>query len=321
MSTTLSQRILGRLGDRPARMAFSLSNTGIMRHHLGRRYSRLLDRHRPSLPSLNGLDQAIVEGLERDGLFITSLDALGLPGSAEMLRSTQEVAKGCAENARREARLGREFIHASASSMMGHPEIFQWGLNKRMLDIAEAYIGLPAAYDGMTLIYTVADGTELGTRQWHRDREDRKMVKVAVYCADVTDQGGPFQLISRVDHLQGVGDRYQFEFGTPDVLDKRLGHGYEQDIVSCPGPAGTVVFADTARFFHRGAPTFDKDRAALFYSYFANRTRHPYFCQRSGLTRRQITDLVEGMSAHQRASALWHNALPPWLRLIPPAPV
>lgn len=321
MSKTLSQRILGRLGDRPAKLAFNLSSTAIMRHHLGRRYSQLLDRHRPSLPSLNGLDQKIVEGLERDGVFITSLDALGMPGSTEMLRSGQKVAERYAEDARRDARMGREFIHAPPSSMMDHPEIFQWGLNERILDIAEAYIGLPAAYDGMTLIYTVADGTELGPRLWHRDREDRKMIKVAIYCTDVTDQGGPFELISRVDRSQGVDDRYQFEFGTREVLDKRLGPGYERDIVSCTGLAGTVVFADTARFFHRGAPTFDKDRAALHYGYFASRTRHPYFCERSGLSRRQIATLVEDMPARQRSSALWHKALPPWLRLIPPAPV
>lgn len=147
------------------------------------------------------------------------------------------------------------------------------------------------------------------------------MIKLAVYCSDVTDQGGPFELISREDKSQGVDDRYVFEFGTEEVLNKRLGSDYSRDIVSCTGPVGTVVFADTARFFHRGAPAFDKDRAALFYGYFAKSTRHPYYCERSGLKRHEIEDLAQGMSPRQRASALWQKALPPWLRLIPPAPV
>ncbi|WP_395397015.1 hypothetical protein WBP07_30585 [Novosphingobium sp. BL-8A] len=321
MAKTVFQKVLNRLGDKPANLVFQLSNTPLMRRRLGKRYSRALDRHRPSLPKLEGIDREIVEGLRRDGVFITSLDALGLPGSAEMLRAAQKVAGECTESARRDADAGRQFICAPASATVDNPEIFHWGLDERLLDIAEAYIGLPAAYDGLALIYTVADGTELGPRQWHRDREDRRMIKLAVYCSDVTDQGGPFELISREDRSQGVDDHYVFEFGTEDVLNKRLGPDYSRDIVSCTGPVGTVVFADTARFFHRGAPAFDKDRAALFYGYFARRTRHPYYCQRSGLKPREIADLSKGLSPRQRASALWHKTLPTWLRLIPPAPI
>ena len=321
MSKTLSQKILNRLGGRPAQLAFTLSNTSMIRHRLWRRYHEALELHRPSLPRLTGLDRDIVEGLERDGVFVTSLDALGIAGSEQMLRAAQQVAAGCKEDAWRQARAGREFICAPASATVENPEIFHWGLNERLLDIAEAYIGLPPAYDGMALIYTVADGTALGPRQWHRDREDRKMIKLAVYCSDVTDRGGPFELISRVDKSQGVKDRYDFEFGTDEVLNKRLGPDYARDVVSCTGPVGTVVFADTARFFHRGAPAYDKDRAALFYGYFANRTRHPYFCERSGLSRREIAALADDLSVRQRTSALWQEALPAWLKLIPPAPI
>jgi hypothetical protein len=321
MLKKISQRILNRLGDKPAQLAFKLSNIPLIRRWLRRRYNRALEKHRPLLRRLHGIDHEIVERLERDGVFVTTLEALGLTGSAAMLRAGQKVAQDCTESARLDANAGREFIYAPASATIENPELFHWGLNERLLDIAEAYLGLPAAYDGSVLVYTVADGTELGPRQWHRDREDRKMMKVAVYCSDVTEHGGPFELISRVDRAQGVDDRYTFEFGTEDVLSKRLGADYARDIVSCTGPAGTVLFADTARFFHRGAPAHDKDRAALFYSYFANRTRHPYFCERSGLTRREIAELIEGLSPRQRASALWREDLPAWLKLIPPAPV
>ena len=321
MLKKLSRKILNRLGDKPAQLAFNLSNMALIRRRLGRRYNEALEVHRPLLRKLHGIDQEIVERLERDGVFVTSLEALGLPDAAAMLCAGQKVARDCAKDARRDASAGREFTYAPASATVDNPEIFHWGLNERLLDIVEAYIGLPVAYDGPVLIYTVADGTELGPRQWHRDREDRKIVKVAVYCSDVTDRGGPFELISRVDRSQGVDDRYEYEFGTEEVLGERLGTDYARDIVSCTGPAGTVVFADTARFFHRGAPAHDKDRAALFYGYFAKRTRHPYFCERSGLSRREIADLTRGLSSRQRASALWQEALSAWLKLIPPAPV
>ena len=321
MLKSFSRKILNILGDKPAQLAFSLSNMSPIRRRLVRDYHEALKKHRHLLRRLDGIDQEVVERLERDGVFVTSLDALGMPGSTEMLRAAQRIAGDCADSARRDASAGRAYICAPPSSTIDNPEIFRWGLQERLLNIAEAYIGLPVAYDGMALPYTVADGTEIGPRLWHRDREDRKMIKLAVYCGDVTDRGGPFELISRVDKMQGVDDIYQYEFGTLEVLSRRLGADYARDIVSCTGPAGTAVFADTARFFHRGAPAYDKDRAALFYGYFAKRTRHPYFCERSGLTRREIADLTLGMSPRQRASALWKEALPAWLKMIPPAPI
>jgi hypothetical protein len=49
---------------------------------------------------------------------------------------------------------------------------------------------LPVAYDGASVNYTVADGREVSTRRWHRDWEDRRMLKVAVCLNDVGHGGG-----------------------------------------------------------------------------------------------------------------------------------
>lgn len=48
--------------------------------------------HAPALPTMSGLDAAICDGLGRDGIFVTSLDALGLAGSAEMLSTACAMA-------------------------------------------------------------------------------------------------------------------------------------------------------------------------------------------------------------------------------------
>lgn len=318
---SVPHRLIRRLGDKPARLAFGLSNAAMIRRRLGRRYEADILAHRAHLPQLSGIDREIVDALERHGIFVTSLDALGLSGSARMLRCAQTVMAAWRDEAWREAHAGREFITAPASAMLQNTELFRWGLEERLLDIAECYLGLPPAYDGMAMIYTVADGTELGTRVWHRDREDRRAIKLAVYCNEVTEQGGPFQLIARIDRSQGANDHYEYVFGTEDELKRRLGPDYHRAIVSCPGPEGTVVFSDAARYFHRGAPVHDKDRKALFYSYFARHTRHPFFCCRSGLTRRDIAQLTSDMLPRQKASARWFEDLPTWLKLIPPAPV
>jgi hypothetical protein len=72
-----------------------------------------------------------------------------------------------------------------------------WGVSPALLRIAQHYFGLPAAYDGPKVAFTPVDGRQAGTRLWHRDREDRRMIKVAIYLNDVTEGGGPLQAIKR----------------------------------------------------------------------------------------------------------------------------
>lgn len=314
-------KVLRRLGDRPAKLAFAASNAQPFKDMLGSRYTAALQAYSPMLPALNPTDRDIVAALQRDGVYRTSLAALGLAGSAEMLQSAQQVAESCAVTARTAAASGRDFTCAPADSIIENAAIFNWGLSDRLLDIAEAYLGLPVAYDGLNLIYTVADGREVATRQWHRDREDRKMLKVAVYCNNVGEGGGPLQVITRLDGTQNDENGYRYTGGEEEELSSLLGADYRDDIVTCTGDAGTVVFVDTARYFHRGEPVHTEDRKALYFSYFAQQTRHPYFCERSGLKRAQLAHMAEGLPARQRSSVLWQKAQPWWAKLVPPAPV
>jgi len=321
MGRGLRNSLVGRAGDRPAKLAFRVINTKWIKQRLDRRYGRAVRAHVTALPELSLTDRTILDGLIERGFYVTSLAELGLQGSAGMFEQAVRVFDGCAATARAQALAGREFTCVAPETCAQHPEIFRWGLNDRLLDIAEAYIGLPVAYDGMTMIYTVADSREVATRQWHRDREDRKMLKVAVYCNDVGDGGGAFQIIPRLDPSQGGDAGYRYAGGSEEELSALLGADYRRDIVTCEGLAGTVIFADTARYFHRGEPVHTRDRQAIFYSYFARQTRHPFFCSRSGLDERQLADMVRGMSVRQQASVLWRKALPLLAKLVPPAPV
>jgi hypothetical protein len=319
--TTFAKKILRRLGDRPARLAFDVTNLAPVRRRLGARYEAAVAAHRPVLPSLSVDDQRIVDGLSEKGFYMTTLDALGIAGASAMLAAAQRVANGCGEMARRQSSAGRDFIVAPPETLLANPEIFRWGVSERLLAIAEAYIGLPVAYDGLALIYTLADGREVATREWHRDREDRKMIKIAVYCNDVVAGGGPLQIISRADPDQNDSVGYRYAGGSDAELTARLGSDYRDAIVTCTGAAGTVVFLDTARYFHRGEPNYAEDRKALYYSYFARQTRHPFFCQRSGLDHDELVQMARGTTPHQRDAILWAKSIAPLARLIPPAPV
>lgn len=307
------------LRDFPARSAFWVTRLGPVSRMLASRYRRAVASHRRMVPTLSPGDRAIVEALDRDGIYISSLDCLGLPDSRETVRIGQMLSAEFSAEAHRQAAAGVEFNMVPPERIVVNPRVFAWGLSDRLLDIAEAYLGMPAAYDGMQIIYTVADGREVSTRRWHRDWEDRKMLKIAIYLNDVDTDGGPFEAVRgprRTDE-----DGFAYDLMSDDDLRRTFGEEFAERVTSCTGRAGTVLFVDTARQYHRGRPATGADRTAIFYSYFARRPRHPFFCERSGLSRQQIERLARHLPPRQRAAALWRRGLPGWLRMIPSARV
>jgi hypothetical protein len=299
----MAQRIRAyarKMRSLPANAAHRIVSMPSIERRLESHYHRSLRRHASLLPKLSGLDARICEGLERDGIFVTSLEELGLPASREMLETARQMACDYAPRAHARAARGEQYLMLPAAQVMMEPVLFTWGLEDRLLNIAEAYLGLPPAYDGMAVVYSVADGKEEATRRWHRDREDRRMVRIAIYLNDVDVGGGPFELDRR--------GRDALQADDPAAIR------------TCPGPAGTVIFADTARCLHRGRPAV-RDRMAIFYSYFSRLPRNSFYCERSGLSRAQISALTRALPARQAESALWYKALPALLRVIPAAPI
>jgi len=299
----LGERVRGyrrKLRSLPAHTAHAILSLPSIRRRLETQYQQSVRAHAAALPRLTGLDAQICEALEREGIFQTSLTELGIPGSPEMLRTAQQMTSAYAPEAYRRAAGGETYLMLPGAQTMMQPKLYVWGLADRLLNIAECYLGLPPAYDGMALVYSVADGKEEATRRWHRDREDRRMVRIVIYLNDVEEDGSPFELDRRGCEPVRADD--------PDAIR------------SCPGPAGTVIFADTGRCLHRGRPGA-RDRMAIFYSYFSRRPRSSFYCERSGLTRAQILALTRELPARQTESALWHEALPPLLRIIPSAPI
>lgn len=307
------------LRDLPARTALKLFNRPGVRVILGRRYGKALYVHQPALPRLADKDAEIVAALEKDGIYVTTIEALGLANSDSVMDEGRALAEGFADEAHQRTENGDVFTIVPSDQVFRFPSIYLLGLQERLLDIAENYIGLPPAYDGVTINYTVADGREVSTRKWHRDWEDRRMLKVAVYLNDVDESAGPFQMIKRHDTMQNDQDGFNYELADHATLIERLGPSYADDIISCCGPAGTVIFTDTARFFHRGKPATGRDRMAIFYSYFAQNPRHPFLCERTGMPRDDVVRLTTTLSQRQQSAALWWKRLSMALRIIPPA--
>lgn len=323
-SVTLS-RLLTKLHEHalsvPSELALRITDAPLVdRRWLERRYRHARCLHAPALPPLADADRAIVQALEREGAYATSLQALALPGSDGLLEAADGLSASLAERSRKAGFDGRHTVTATAAELLARPEILLWGLSSRLLDIVENYLGLPVACDGLSYYYSRADGRQAGPRLWHRDREDRRMVKIAVYVSDVDEDGGPFELLRPgANAALTTGRAAGYQVLDDGALRSRLGSEAATDAVqTITGARGTVIFTDTARFYHRGRPPSRHDRSAIFYGYFARVPQHPFFGARSPLSRAQLARLAESLPPRQRAAMLWRDALPPLARWIPP---
>jgi hypothetical protein len=282
--------------------------------HMEASYERAKRSHEAHLPRLRDADARIVEDLNKSGVSITSLEAMGLEGVDGLLADAYAL-------------IARHFpwtrsFQADGADILVHDKIIRWGLSDRLLDIAENYLGVPVAYDGINFFFTKADGLEAGTRRWHRDAEDRRMLKIALYLNDVDEDGGPLQVLRRrlPEHDRMV--RGKSPILTQKELEKALGDfDADIDVVTCTGKAGTMVFADTAARYHRGKPASARDRCAIYFNYMSMAPLRPFRCERSTISRAQIRRLAASMPQRQRDSLLWRDSLPLVARVVPPAPV
>ena len=277
-------------------------------------YERAKRAHEAHLPGLRDSDARIVEDLETSGVSITSLEAMGLEGVDAMLADAYALVA-------RHSPWTRSF-QADGADIVAHDKIIRWGLNDRLLDIAENYLCVPVGYDGINVFFTKADGMEGGARRWHRDAEDRRMVKIALYLNDVDEDGGPLQVLRRrlPDHDRMVGGK--FSILRQGQLEKALGDfDPDRDVVTCTGKAGTLVFADTAALYHRGKPASARDRCAIYFNYMSRTPLRPFRCERSTISRAQIRRLAASLPQRQRDCLLWRDCLPLVARIVPPAPV
>jgi ectoine hydroxylase-related dioxygenase (phytanoyl-CoA dioxygenase family) len=99
------------------------------------------------------------------------------------------------------------------------------------------------------------------SQRWHRDFNDRHLLKAFIYLVDVDEETGPFEYVPRsapggeLDRLwpwRPLGDNYPPEDEFAKQLDGRS--------VTFTAPKGTIIFCNTSGF-HRGGFATGKPRA------------------------------------------------------------
>ncbi|WP_448266852.1 phytanoyl-CoA dioxygenase [Nostoc sp. DSM 114159] len=236
-------------------------------------------KHSRNLPALEGRERNILKALKKDGVCVTTLADLGLTSSSELLKAAYQQLSQMENpnNDHLDEKLPQIY------TVTGLPEFYAWGMEKRLLNLIENYIGLPIAFHGVHLRKDFPSKHQFGTLLWHSDAEDRRIIKIFIYLNDVEEKTGPFEYIPR--SLTSL-----FSWNYIQLYYKLWKSGYmgidDEEVKpvipksawkSCPGPAGTVIIVDTKNALHHGTVRTE-ERSTLFFCYTANPPERPELC-------------------------------------------
>jgi hypothetical protein len=273
-----------------------------LQRHADIAYQAAVYNHAINLPVLSTADLNLVETVKREGVAITSLEALAIPSTLKMFDNAKLLMPKIPASVSGDK--NEYVVHATSRQMLENPEIFLWGLEKRILNIAESYFGLPVAYHGAFYRRDIANLVEHKSRLWHIDTEDRQMLKVIIYLSDVSEDNGPFQYIPQPVTVQ-ASRKLKYKCGY--VQDKNMRQVLSpENYRSCTGISGTVVFAATGSIFHRGKIPVTSDRFAVFFDYTSRLPKYPFFSQYS-FPEADLLSFSPQLDQYQRQSLLWQE--------------
>ena len=258
-------------------------------------YRIALVKHNRQLPTLTPSERTMVETCKREGICVTSLQELGLGTTAKMLESAQEqlAVMESVHSTNADQTLGDEAspMYPQIFAVKDLPNFAHWGEESALLRIVENYIGLAVAFQGVHLRRDFSNKKPITTELWHRDLEDRRMLKAIVHLTDVEEAHGSFEYIPKSQMSFGRSLRIQLAViwqivrsrlaGKRDVIgidDQTLNQVVPQsEWQACVGSAGTVLLVDPTAIFHHGRSR-QAGRSTLFFVYTAENPLRPECC-------------------------------------------
>lgn len=268
-------------------------------HWVDQRRAAAVATYRPRLRPIDDRRREQVDRLERDGIIVDTWDGLGLPGVEELKPLLLGLVESLAAMPTSAAG-DTSTISLSRDQTLQDPRLFQWGVSDDVLDLVEHHFGLPARYYGAHVRREIGDGRVVGVRQWHRDVEDDRNLKILVWLNDVDVAGGPFTYLPRpASHDAARRLRYVGGFIGDDRFAGVVPRSSWQQAT---GPRWTAVVGDNAQIFHRAQAPVSQDRYSVTFSWTSTTPRkvmspEPWRSQHTarataGLTRRQLDALA-----------------------------
>mgnify|MGYP000167329187 CR=1 FL=1 len=267
-------------------------------------------KHSFFLPLINESDRSIVTGLQQEGAFITSLDKLAISATPALLQALKKLLAAIPITSHNfTSYFTKSSVEFRSNQLIkDYPEIFLWGLDNRLLDIIENFMQLPVAYHGVDprrYVPALDRAEQIGTLLWHIDLEDRCILKIIIYLNDVSINEAPFEYIPisympRWPLLRYIR-RKIFRQDPVCFSDSELKKFIPESAWKpCLGSAGTVIFANTNRIFHR-VKVNQSDRLSLCFVYSSRKPKNSQLCRTSfNYDRNLISSITQKLSGQQQ---------------------
>jgi hypothetical protein len=269
-TTTFARRLNRVLPDRADPIAKALERRGIRATYelhdraLSNRRSRGL--FADARPELDDVQARIVADVEHHGYSLLTFTELFPDGTRwqelEAMRdrfvaeTEADLAKG-GEQVR--VREGKEFVvrlHSYGVTLGLDDPWFAACASRRMLDVANAYLHMWSKLEYVDVWYSVPqapDATRISSQLWHRDYNDKHLLKAFLYLVDVEESMGAFQYVAGSQPAGPYAGAWPWKplgknYPSEGELEQRVPESAVQTFV---GPKATLVFCNTSGF-HRG---------------------------------------------------------------------
>ncbi len=273
-----------KLSHRINRVGTALERRGIRATYelhdrlLSNRKSRRLFSHEQ--PELDEVQRRIVSEVDAQGFSLVTFDELfssELWSDIEAQRDTfvteteADLAAG-GENVR--VRQGKEFVvrlHSYGVELGLDDPWFRACASRRMLDIANASLRMWSKLEYVDEWYSVpqpAAAERISSQRWHRDFNDKHLLKAFLHLVDVEEGMGPFQYVAGSQPGGPYADAWAWRplgqnYPTEEELEQRIPASAVQRFV---GPKASLLFCNTCGF-HRGGLSTTKPRVLATVTY------------------------------------------------------
>jgi hypothetical protein len=208
-----------------------------------------------------------VPALAREGYLI-------VPGTVdlvpELMRASREKLAGA--DSLPQSRNKAFFSQLLDAGDRGLDTIFtRFALSDKVLKTTARYLGVAPFLESVELLYSKPiQGPPAQSQQWHKDRTDRRILKVFVYINEVTSRNGPLSLLPRAESARVP--EFLFHYLSDEEMAK---HADLSRMVALTGVAGTTILIDSQTSYHLGSRCQEPRLAyvAYFSSGFGYRVR------------------------------------------------
>ena len=269
-------RVANAIESRGVRATYGLHDRALSNRSARRRFDH-------ARPSLDTSQQRIVDALRVEGFVVVPFGEL-FPEPARwdaVAAAADSFVDETEEGLRREAageeaalrRSVKKYLvrkNAWGTTLDATDPWLQLALDPRVLDLANTYLGMWSKLEYLDVWYTppTDEGERQSSQRWHRDFNDRLLLKAFLYLSDVDENAGPFEYVPRSFPGSELGDLWPWYPGydgypPEDEFEQRM---EGKRIETFTGQRGTLIFCNTSGF-HRGGYATGKPRVLATWTY------------------------------------------------------